>query len=88
MFIKKEALADVQLMELYSLEMHVLHDLLFQYEDIEKYEMCAKIKQVINIEKELFKEWILAMNDEEIKDDCLEEFNYTNIYFTKYKINE
>jgi hypothetical protein len=84
-FIKNFDLADFTLMELYSAEMHVLYNIIKEAEELEKYELCAKIKQIIQIERELYLEWIMAMTDEEIKEESIEEYNYTNIFFEKYK---
>lgn len=84
LFLKKDNLTDANLMEYYSLEMHVLHNLINEGIKEEKYEICAQVKKVIQIEKELYLEWILAMTDEDLKDESLEEYNYTNLFFDNY----
>lgn len=81
LFVKENSLVDSTLMEYYSIEMHVLHNLINEGITEERYEICAQLKQVIQIEKELYLEWILAMDDEDLKDESLEEYNYTNIFF-------
>lgn len=88
MFVKEEVITYATLMDLYTIEMHVLHDLLKLSEDLENYELCAKIQKLIKIEKDLYKEWILAMTDVDIQDESLEEYNYTNLFFEKYRTNE
>lgn len=72
-------------MEYYSLEMHVLHNIKKEAEQCEKYELCIQLVDLITIEKDLYLEWIMAMTDEEMKDESLEEYNYTNLFFQNYK---
>lgn len=83
-FIKDFQIADFTLMELYSAEMHVLHNIKNEAEEVEKYEICQQIVDIITYEKDLYKEWIMAMTDDEMKDEALEEYNYTNLFFQKY----
>lgn len=85
LFIKQLDIVDFTLMELYSAEMHVLHNIKKEAEQCERYELCQQLVDLITIEKDLYKEWILAMTDEEIKDESLEEYNYTNLFFQNYK---
>lgn len=81
LFVKENSLVDSTLMEYYSIEMHVFHNLINEGIKEERYEICAQIKQLIEIEKALYLEWILAMDDDDLKDESLEEYNYTNIFF-------
>lgn len=85
LFIKQLDIVDFTLMELYSAEMHVLYNIKKEAEQCERYELCQQLVDLITIEKDLYKEWILAMTDEEIKDESLEEYNYTNLFFQNYK---
>jgi hypothetical protein len=86
-FIDNETYADLTLMEMYSFEMHIFHNIRKEAEKLEKYELCDKICKVIQVERDLYEEWILAMTDEDLKDESLEEFNYTNLFFQKYNNN-
>jgi hypothetical protein len=88
MFVKEEVITYATLMDLYSIQMHVFHDLIDLAEDNENYELCGQLLKIILIEKKLYLEWIMAMTDEDIQDESLEEYNYTNLFFQKYKTNE
>jgi len=88
MFVKEEVITYATLMDLYSIQMHVFHDLINLAENNENYELCSQLLKIINIEKKLYLEWIMAMTDEDIQDESLEEYNYTNLFFQKYKTNE
>ena len=74
---------DLSLMEYFELEMVVLYAMIKRTIEEERYEIAANIRDVINLEKQDYKNYIDSLLDEELKDEFYELFNLTNMINSK-----